>query len=91
MIDCIMFCLLGQVTGCDSDLLLGVSCYYWMLPLDVAVINYKTKEEATEAMERKMKSDPGVTDKIKENLICWIKRQDLESQVKFSLKMDYTS
>ena len=43
-----------------------MSCYYWMLPLDVAVINYKTKEEATEAMERKMKSDPGVTDKIKE-------------------------
>lgn len=37
--NCIMFCLLGQVTGCDSDLLLGVSCYYWMLPLDVAVIN----------------------------------------------------
>lgn len=30
------------------------------------VSHYKTKEEATEAMERKMKSDPGVTDKIKE-------------------------
>lgn len=30
------------------------------------VSHYKTKEEAVEAMERKMKSDPGVTDKIKE-------------------------
>ena len=30
------------------------------------VSHYKTKEEAAEAMECKMKFDPGVTDKIKE-------------------------
>lgn len=28
------------------------------------VSHYKTKEEATEAMERKMKSDPGVVNRL---------------------------
>lgn len=41
----------------------GIYCPY---EAKNGVSHYKTKEEATEAMERKMKSDPGVTDKIKE-------------------------